>query len=432
MNINLLETNTTSNIYIESMLLSGFTQHIAKPTLVSPVSKTLLDHVFHNNIWQNKFDVINLSITDHYATKVIIPYCRTKEQKVITQVKLITFSTYEASRVLYPRIPQGRLLHTPFASDVNDNFSLLTQAITETTVSFTVEELFVQKGNNLPWYRKKNKNQILIRDKYLNQNLANPTSANKLRYTASRSYTNRWIKSEKYNFYNRKFESKMKQPKRFYRELNKLSGRNVTKDEVRILEPEHNKVVREDNLADFFNQRFASQGERVFRSISAMSVEEFQSERTLKSMFLYPTSLNEIHRSIADLKIGKPCGIDELSVEVLKKSASAIVPYLQKLINRTFSQGKFPDCLKIAKIIPLFESGSKPDVDSHRSISLLPAVGKVLEKVMYNRLIKFLDKIDILFEKHFGFRSNHSTADALIEINENIRSGTDEDFTISA
>ena len=81
----------------------------------------------------------------------------------------------------------------------------------------------------------------------------------------------------------------MKQPRQFYRELKKLSGRNVTKDEVRIIEPEHNVVIREDNLADFFNQRFASQGERDSRSISAMSVEEFKSERTLNSMYLYPT-----------------------------------------------------------------------------------------------------------------------------------------------
>ena len=49
MNINLPETNTTSNNYIESMLLSGFTQYIAEPTRVSPVSKTLLDPVFHIN-----------------------------------------------------------------------------------------------------------------------------------------------------------------------------------------------------------------------------------------------------------------------------------------------------------------------------------------------------------------------------------------------
>ena len=70
----------------------------------------------------------------------------------------------------------------------------------------------------------------------------------------------------------------MKQPRPFSRELNNLSARNETKDEVRIHEPEH-KVVVNDNLADFFNQRFISQDERVSRSISAISVEEFQSER---------------------------------------------------------------------------------------------------------------------------------------------------------
>ena len=118
-----------------------------------------------------------------------------------------------------------------------------------------------------------------------------------------------------------------------------------------------------------------------------MSVKEFQSERTLNSMYLYPTSLDEIHRSIADLKIGKASGIDELSAAVLKISALAIVPYLQKLIKQTISQGEFPDCLKIAQVIPLFKYRSKTDVDNYRSIFLLPVLSQVLEKVMYNRLI---------------------------------------------
>ena len=345
---------------------------------------------------------------------------------MVTQVKLISFLTDEDSKVLRLRSLHEILLLTPIAWDVNDNFSLLTHLINETTVSFTVEMQFVQKENNIPSYTKKIKNQILLRDKYLQQYLANPTSANKLSFTASRNYTNRLRKSEKYYFYNRKFESKMKQPRRFYRELSKLSGRNVTNDEVRIIEPEHNVVVREDNVADFFNQRFASQGERVPRSISAMSVEEFQSKRTLNSMYLYATSLDELQRSIADLKSGKATGIDELSAEVLKISALAIVPYLQKLINQTFSQGQFPDCLKIAKVIPLFKSGGKTEVDNYRSILLLPVLSKVVEKIMYNRLIKFFARNDILYEKQFGFRSKHSTVDALIEITENIRSGTDE------
>ena len=113
-----------------------------------------------------------------------------------------------------------------------------------------------------------------------------------------------------------------------------------------------------------------------------MSVEEFQSERTLNSMFLFPTSLDEIHRSIAVLKIGKSSGIDELSAEVLKKSALSIAPYLQRLKSQTFIQGKIPDCLRNAKVIPLFKSGTKTDVDKYSSISLLPVLSEVLEKIM--------------------------------------------------
>ena len=109
-------------------------------------------------------------------------------------------------------------------------------------------------------------------------------------------------------------------------------------------------------------------------------------------MYLYATSKDEIHRSNADLKIGKASGIDELSPDVLKISALAIVPYLQKLMNQTFSQGEFPDCLKIAKVIPLLKFGTKTDVKNYRSISLLPILSKVLEEIMYNRLMKFLDK----------------------------------------
>ena len=56
-------------------------------------------------------------------------------------------------------------------------------------------------------------------------------------------------------------------------------------------------------------------------------------------------------------------------------------------------------------------------------------MSKGLEKIMYNCLIKFLDKNDILYEKQCGFKSKHSTVDALIEITENIRSGTEEEYT---
>ena len=94
---------------------------------------------------------------------------------------------------------------------------------------------------------------------------------------------------------------------------------------------------------------------------------------------------------------------------------------LVDLINRSFSEGKFPTCLKDANVYPLFKSGNKTNVDNYRSISILPVLSKVFEKVVYERLYDFLEKNNLIYSKQFGFRSNRSTIDALAEITEKRR-----------
>ena len=96
------------------------------------------------------------------------------------------------------------------------------------------------------------------------------------------------------------------------------------------------------------------------------------------------------------------------------------------LINKSFSYGLFPKCLKDARVSPLFKSGSKINKDNYRSISVLPALSKSLERLMYRRLYNFLEKEKLLTDKQFGFRSKRSTIDALITITEKVRKEEDK------
>ena len=59
-------------------------------------------------------------------------------------------------------------------------------------------------------------------------------------------------------------------------------------------------------------------------------------------------------------------------------------------------------------------------VSNYRPISLLPILSKVYEKVMYDRLIAFIDVHKLLYELQFGFRKNHSTCSALIVLMDKI------------
>ena len=69
---------------------------------------------------------------------------------------------------------------------------------------------------------------------------------------------------------------------------------------------------------------------------------------------------------------------------IFKKSVAAtIARYLSKLINACFQEGIFPDSLKIASVIPLHKEGEKSEPNNFRPISLLPTLGKILEKLFY-------------------------------------------------
>ena len=56
-------------------------------------------------------------------------------------------------------------------------------------------------------------------------------------------------------------------------------------------------------------------------------------------------------------------------------------------------QGKLPDCLEIAKVIPLFKSGDPCDLNNYRPISILTVISKVFERVVHNRIYRFFTGI---------------------------------------
>ena len=70
--------------------------------------------------------------------------------------------------------------------------------------------------------------------------------------------------------------------------------------------------------------------------------------------------------------------------------------------------------MKIANVIPLFKCDDLEKFDNYRTVPLLYFLSKVFEKVMYRRLIKFLNAHSLLFSNQFGFRKFHSTCMAIM------------------
>ena len=78
--------------------------------------------------------------------------------------------------------------------------------------------------------------------------------------------------------------------------------------------------------------------------------------------------------------------------------------------------GIIPETFKIGIVTPVYEGNDKEKLSNYRLISVLPCFYKILEKVIYKRVIKFLDTHDILTENQYGFRAGRSTQQAVIEL----------------
>ena len=91
-------------------------------------------------------------------------------------------------------------------------------------------------------------------------------------------------------------------------------------------------------------------------------------------------------------------------MNLIKDYIDKIIFPITSIINLSVTSGIVPDQLKIARVIPLFKSGEQDIFTNYRPVSVLPAFSKILERVMYNRLLRFLNVFKILSDNQYGFR----------------------------
>jgi hypothetical protein len=75
----------------------------------------------------------------------------------------------------------------------------------------------------------------------------------------------------------------------------------------------------------------------------------------------------------------------------------------------------FPMEWKVARVTPIFKKGQRTVLDNYRPISILPAVSKLMERILCDQMYEYLKKQNILSEHQFGFRQFHSTTTTLLD-----------------
>lgn len=132
--------------------------------------------------------------------------------------------------------------------------------------------------------------------------------------------------------------------------------------------------------------------------------------------------VEEVNMLIKSLKSFKSAGPDTIQNILLKNLPQNAIVWLTNVLNKCIKSSYWPINFKTAKVMPILKSGKAPsDPRSYRPISLLNSIGKILEKIVYKRLIKFVEEKNLLPNQQFGFRRGHSTIHQATRIKQFIR-----------
>jgi hypothetical protein len=126
-----------------------------------------------------------------------------------------------------------------------------------------------------------------------------------------------------------------------------------------------------------------------------------------------PDQVSEITNK---LKHKISAGHDEISSKLLKETIECIKYPLTHIINRSLLTGIVPNQLKLAKVIPIHKASDPTEFKNYSPISLLPAISNKFERIMYNKVMCFLNSNNILYKHQYGFREKHSTIHPIIHL----------------
>ena len=182
-----------------------------------------------------------------------------------------------------------------------------------------------------------------------------------------------------------------------------------------------NGLTDKQKIAETLNQHFCDIGPGVQRDINTDKTAADYPLLYLAPVFEFDKiTTSDVTDSINQLSSSMSCGIDGITSLLVKTARHALCPILCHLFNQSANQRIFPDVWKFTTITPLFKEGDNSNPHNYRPISILPTLGKVIERIIHKQCTTYLESNDILSNSQSGFRKSFSTGTCLSHFLDNI------------
>lgn len=424
-NLNLLNADSCPiiNDFLDVFITKSMYPVIHLPTRVTNQSATLIDNIFTNDLNNISCGIFLVDISDHFPVFCIHRTAINSENR-----KFVKRDINDRTINIFI----DKLKHVRWNINTNDpniNYNLfMNQFMKLYDECFPKIEFKHKYRKDKPWFtrdlRKMCNKKYLLYKKYLK----NATPYRERTYKSFRNKVNKEIRRIKNEYFRKLFVEVKLDMKKTWQIINKAIGNKHKQTVIDSLKLNDDVIVHGKDIAEAFNDYFVNIGSTLTNNIQC-NIRNTNYVQYLKknneTAFFNPITPGEIIKIVSNFKNQSSAGYDEIDIRIVKKAIHIICFPLCNIFNLMLTTGIFPDKLKIARVVPIFKSGSHTDLSNYRPISVLPVFSKVIEKCLYNRLSKFLEKYDILSTSQYGFRSGHSTSSALIDLVNKVSSTVD-------
>jgi hypothetical protein len=429
-NINLLkvESNAPTEHYLNNLLLHNFMPLILLPTRITNKSATLIDHIYYNegryakkqlNIYSGN---ILSDISDHLPNFIILSNS-IKKHEINNRPLIRLYSAKNKTQFnnCLASIDWSMILHS--CNDVNVCFNRFISILQDTFEScFPLIRQSRKAHKDKDWITTGIKASSKHKDYLFQKWQITKNDSDEMSYRSYKKIYSVVLKKAQMMYYNKLFDNKNNSIKKLWSNLNKICSNsknsNVKNKIDKIVDDCGREITSCSDISNCFNEYFCSVGSNLFKKIPVISkhFSEYLNKPVTKSIYVEDVTAHEVFNLIKSLKSNKSSGPDGLNCGLLKENAYLLCGPLSYMYNLSLISGIVPDKFKIAKVVPIFKKGSTTQLGNYRPISLLSIFNKLLEKVVYSRLINFLTKNNIIYKYQFGFRKNYSTSLALLDV----------------